>query len=269
MTLPGILYLAIVLKYEEMKIRALFLVVVLALFTGCADLLKILQTTTNLPLTEEEVISGLKEALTTGATNSAQRLAAENGYYGDELVKILLPEDARIIVENISRIPGGDKLVEDVILRINRAAEDAAREVAPIFINSVKQMTIKEAFNILNGADNAATGYLRNTTYNELYSLYKPRIQTSTEKKIIGDISTKDSWITLTGKWNTLAGSVAGRLAGFKPVNTDLDDFLTRKALDGMFLKVEAEELKIRKDVSARVTPILKRVFGTLDNRTY
>ena len=96
-------------------------------------------------------------------------------------------------------------------------------------------------------------------------SLYKPKIQASTEKKIIGNISTKDSWNTLTSKWNTIANSLAGKLARLKPVNTDLDDFLTNKALSGMFLKVEGEELKIRKEVSARVTPILQRVFGTLD----
>ncbi|MCJ7448947.1 MAG: DUF4197 domain-containing protein [Bacteroidales bacterium] len=251
-----------------MKPRVIFLFLALFVFTGCAELLKILQSSGTVPLTEAEVINGLKEALITGAKNSAQRLAAENGYYGDAAIKIPLPDEARVIVDNISRIPGGTQLVGDVILRINRAAEDAAKEVAPIFINSVTQMTIKDAFNILNGADNAATGYLRSTTYNELYALYKPKIQVSTEKKIIGNISTKDSWVTLTGKWNTLANSVAGKLANLKPVNTDLDDFLTNKALSGMFLKVEAEELKIRKEVSARVTPLLQRVFGSLDNKT-
>jgi hypothetical protein len=229
--------------------------------------MNILQTVSPLPLTEEEVVSGLKEALMTGAKNSAQRLAAENGYYGDEVIKIFLPDEAKVIIDNISRIPGGDKLVEDVIMRINRAAEDAAKDVAPIFINSVKQMTIKDAFSILNGADNAATSYLRSTTYSELYNLYKPKIQTSTEKKIVGNISTKDSWVALTGKWNTIANSVAGRLTNLTPVNTDLDDYLTNKALSGMFLKVEQEELKIRKEVSARVSPILQRVFGSLDNK--
>ena len=113
--------------------------------------------------------------------------------------------------------------------------------------DSIKQMTIKDAFNILNGADNAATQYLRLTTYNELYALYKPKIAASTEKKMAGSVSTKDSWVALTGKWNTLANSVAGKLASLKPVNTDLDDYLTKKALDGMFLKVELEELKIQK----------------------
>jgi hypothetical protein len=239
------------------------------MLTGCAELTKMMQTTgIPAPLTETEVSGGLKEALTTGAKIAAQKLSAENGYYGDLAVKILLPDEAKMIMDNISKIPGGDKLVEDVIVRINRAAEDAAKEVAPIFVNSITQMSIMDAFGILNGADNAATDYLRKTTSNELYALYKPKIQSSTEKKLIGGISTKDSWVALTGKWNSVANSVAGKIAGLKAVNTDLDDHLTKKALSGMFLKVEQEELKIRKDVSARISPTLKRVFGSLDKKT-
>ena len=188
-----------------------------------------------------------------------------DGYYGDELVKILLPEEASVIIDNLNRIPGGDKLVEDVVLRINRAAEDAAKEVAPVFANSIRQMTITDAFGILKGADNAATQYLIRTTRTDLYNLYKPKISQSTEKDIVGGISTKESWEALTGKWNTLANSVVGRAAGFNPVNTDLDDYLTNRALDGMFLKVQDEERKIRTNVSARVTPLLERVFGSLD----
>jgi len=234
---------------------------------GCAEMLNVLQTAGPAPLTEDEVINGLKEALITGAKNSAGILGAEDGYFGDATVKILLPDEAKVIIDNLSKIPGGDKLVQDVVLRINRAAEDAAKEAAPIFANSVKQMTIRDAFNILNGADNAATQYLRKTTYNELYALYKPKISASTEKKIAGSVSTKDSWVALTGKWNILAGSPAGKLTNLKPVNTDLDDYLTNKALNGMFMKVELEELKIRKDVSARISPILQRVFGSLDNK--
>jgi len=238
------------------------------IIAGCAELMSVLQTVGTVPLTEADVISGLKEALNTGARNSAQKLSAENGYFGDAAIKILLPEEAKTIIDNISKLPGGQKLVDDVVLRINRAAEDAAKEVAPIFVGSVTSMTVQDAFGILNGADNAATSYLRNTTYTELYNLYKPKIQASTEKAIIGNISTKDSWVALTSKWNSVANSIAGKLAGLKPVNTDLDDFLTTKALSGVFLKVEAEELKIRKDVTARVTPLLKKVFGTLDNKT-
>lgn len=234
---------------------------------GCGELMNVMQSTGTLPLTEADVVSGLKEALVTGARNSASKLGAENGYFGDAAVKILLPDDAKVIVDNISRIPGGDKLVQDAILSINRAAEDAAKEAAPIFVNSITSMSIADAWGILRGADNAATVYLKNTTYNDLYNLYKPKIRTSTEKKLIGNMSTKDSWNALTSKWNALANSMAGKVANLKPVNTDLDDYLTNRALAGMFLKVENEELKIRKDVSARVTPILQRVFGSLDNK--
>lgn len=251
-----------------MKAIKLFTILVIFALSGCAEVLNVLQTASPVPLTEQDVAAGLKEALETGAKNTASRLSAENGYYGDEVIRILLPDEAKIIVDNISRIPGGEKLIQDVVISINRAAEDAAREAAPIFVNSVRQMTIKDAFGILKGADNAATTYLRNTTYTDLYSLYKPKITSSTEKKVIGNLSAKDSWIALTGRWNTFAGSLAGKVAGLKPVNIDLDDYLTAKALSGIFLKIEGEELKIRKDVSARVTPILKRVFGSLDNQS-
>ncbi|MBK8883994.1 MAG: DUF4197 domain-containing protein [Bacteroidales bacterium] len=251
-----------------MRSQFLIFCTLIMISTGCAEMQNLLKTTGPLPLTEDEVVNGLKEALITGAKNSAGILGAQDGYFGDATVKILLPDDARIIIDNISKIPGGDKLVQDVVLRINRAAEDAAKEAAPIFVGSIKQMTLRDAFNILNGADNAATQYLRQTTYNELYALYKPKIAASTEKKIVGSLSTKDSWVTLTGKWNMIANSVAGRLANLKPVNTDLDDYLTNKALNGMFVKVELEELKIRKNVSARISPILQRVFGSLDSKT-
>jgi hypothetical protein len=233
---------------------------------ACAEMKKIAQRGTA-SLTEGEVINGLKEALGLGATHASKVLSVENGYWGDAAVKIFLPEEAHVIVDNISKIPGGDKLVEDVILRINRAAEDAAKEVAPIFLSSIKQMTVKNGFNILRGADNAATDYLKSTTYGGLYSLYKPKIEASTRKKIVGNISTMDSWQTLTGRWNDLANSAAGRIANLKPVSTDLSDFLTTKALNGVFSKVEAEELKIRKDIQARVTPLLQKVFGSLDKK--
>ena len=253
------------------KMKKLILPAILALtiiFASCAEMMTVLQSSTSsLPLTEDEVVSGLKEALITGARNSSTRLGAIDGYFGDEAIKILLPEEARVIVDNLSKIPGGDKLVQDAILSINRAAEDAAREVAPIFVNSVKQMTIGDAFGILNGADDAATQYLNRTTYKEIFTLYSPKIQASVEKPLVGGISTQDSWDELTGQWNKLAGSVAGRLAGFKPVETNLTEYLTGKALDGMFKKVAEEELKIRRDIDARVSPVLRRVFGTLDHQ--
>lgn len=236
------------------------------LLNSCAELMTTLQTATSgAPLTEAEVAEGLKEALRVGARNSAGKLAKQNGYYGDDLIKIYLPEEANVIVDNITKIPGGQQLIDDVVIRINRAAENAAKEVAPVFISSIRQMTVRDAFNILNGANDAATQYLRKTTNDELFNLYRPRIQTSLEKDLVGDLSTQDSWDELTGAWNKFAGSVAGRLAGMEKVEVNLGNFLTQKALDGMYLKVAEEELKIRNDVNARVTAILKRVFGSVN----
>jgi len=250
------------------KTKITIIVFALLVLTGCAELMKTLETVSAVKqLTEADIVGGLKEALTVGASNAAQRLASQDGYWGDPSVRIPLPDEAKVIIDNITRIPGGQQLIDNVMLSINRAAEDAAREVAPIFVNSVTQMTITDGYNILHGADNAATDYLKRTTREELYSLYRPKITASTEKEIVAGISAQESWTTLTGKWNSVANSVAGRLAGFKPVTTDLDDFLTNKALDGVFLKIEGEELKIRKEVGARVTPLLRKVFGTLDQQ--
>ena len=127
-------------------------------------------------------------------------------------------------------------------------------------------MTISDAVGILKGDDNAATQYLRNSTYNQLVDLYRPKIKTSIDKKLIGNVSAGQSWDMLTGKWNEAANSMVGQMAGFKPVNIQLDEYLTQKALDGLFLKITDEEKKIRKDPVARVNDILKRVFGTLDS---
>ena len=251
-----------------MKHRITALILSIFLLAACSQITQLLQTVSAVKeLTDGDIIEGLKEALTIGAKNAAERLASENGYYGDQQVKIPLPEEAGIIVENIGRIPGGDQLIENVILSINRAAEDAAREAAPVFVGAVTRMTIADGYNILHGADYAATEYLRSSKWNELYSLYKPKITASTEREIVAGISAQQSWLTLTEKWNMVANSVAGRFAGFNPVTTDLDDFLTRKALEGVFLKIADEELKIRKEVSARVTPLLQRVFGSLDGQ--
>ncbi len=250
------------------KTKIAAVILALLVLTGCAELLKTLETVSAVKqLTEADIVGGLKEALTVGARNAAERLASQDGYWGDPSVRIPLPDEAKVIVDNITKIPGGQQLIDNVMLSINRAAEDAAREAAPIFVSSVTQMTITDGYNILHGADNAATEYLRRTTRNDLYALYNPKISASTAKEIVAGVSAQESWTTLTDKWNTVANSVAGRLAGFKPVNTNLDDFLTNKALDGVFLKIEGEELKIRKEVGARITPLLRKVFGTLDQQ--
>jgi len=252
---------------QKMIRQLLYIAFTVVLLSGCAELNSLIQSAPKeIPLSESEVIDGLKEALITGTNNASSLLSAVDGYYGDELVKILLPEEASVITDNLAKIPGGEKLVEDLLHSINRAAEDAAKEVAPIFINSINQMTINDAFGILNGENNAATQYLSSTSRNELYNMFAPKIKKSTGKSLLGGISAKDSWVALVGRWNKIANSVPGKMAGFTSVDTDLDDYLTNKALDGMFLKVEDEEKKIRENISARVTPLLERVFGSISN---
>jgi hypothetical protein len=244
---------------------ALSLVLILA---SCASLDTVLKTVgTSAPLTEEEVSKGLREALVIGARNAAGALSATDGYFGDRAVKILLPDEAKVIVDNLSKIPGGDELVQDAILSINRAAEDAAREATPVFVSSITDMTLRDAFGILGGEQDAATQYLHRTTYDQLYRLYSPKIKDSVTKPLVVNISTQDSWDALTGQWNRFATSLAGRLAGFQPVEIDLSSYLTHKALEGMFVKMAEEELKMRTEINARVTPLLRRVFGSADKR--
>src|SRR5680860_384333 len=168
-----------------MKRIKFLLPIFIIVFTSCAELMQVAQHTMNenTPLSQSEVINGLKEALIVGTNKSAEILGVTDGYYKDEMVKILLPPEADIIVKNIGKIPGGNELLEDVLLKINRAAEDAVSEAKPIFVNSIKSITIADAFGILKGENNAATVYLRKTTYNQLFDLYRPKIRASVEKK--------------------------------------------------------------------------------------
>lgn len=250
------------------KLNRILPFLLLFIFTGCAELMQMAQPTSSSdqPLTQTEVNGGLKEALIVGINNSANILGATDGYYKDDLVKILLPPEADVIVQNVSKIPGGNELIEEVLLKINRAAEDAVKDAKPIFINSIKSMTFSDAVGILKGGEDAATQYLHDTTYDKLFTLYQPKIEASVEKKLVGNISTGQSWDTLTEQWNGIAKSVLGQFAGFKPVEVELDEYLTEKALDGLFLKIAEEEKKIRKDPMGQASDLLKRVFGSVDS---
>jgi hypothetical protein len=249
------------------KIYALILTGTVIFVSSCSELMQIAQQAAGSgQLTQSEVIAGLKEALVVGVKKSVERLGVTDGYYRDQAVKIFLPPEADMIVENIGRIPGGQGLLDDVLLRINRAAEDAVSEAGPIFVNSITSMTINDGMGILKGENNAATQYLQRTTYNQLFNLYQPKIQASLDKKLVGNVSTAQSWNVLMQRWNEVARSMVGQVAGLKPVDVKLDEYLTGKGLDGLFLKIEAEEQLIRKDPAARVTDLLKRVFGSVDS---
>ena len=235
------------------------------MLNSCAELTQIAQSAgvQNLPLSNAEIISGLKEALLVGTDSSVKKLSAVDGYLRDQAVKILLPPEAKTIMDNVSKLPGGTKLVDDVIVRINRAAEDAAKEAKPIFVNSVREMTFADGLQILHGPDNAATSYFKQKTSQQLMELYRPKIRESLNKNLVAGLSTQQSWNELTNTWNKFAGSTVGRIAGYKTVEVKLEDYLLQQALNGLFLKIEEREKDIRNNASARVTNILKKVFGS------
>ncbi|MCL2097476.1 MAG: DUF4197 domain-containing protein [Bacteroidales bacterium] len=218
-------------------------------------------------ITNADNVAGLKDALSVGIGNAVVSLGKQDGYFANQALKILLPPEAAIIVDNIKLIPGGQSLVEDVVLRLNRAAEDAVSEAAPIFGNAIKNMTISDATNILFGNKDAATAYLQKNTYNQLVSAYAPKINNSLGKNIVGGISAANSWGSLTSAYNSVANSVVGKVANLTPVNEDLGAYVTGKALDGLFLTLANEEAKIREDPVARVNDLLKKVFGQLDKQ--
>src|SRR5664280_1474451 len=154
--------------------KILILSLILISLTSVAQLsrLKKLIPTKSLPLTNTEIVNGLKDAILIGTDSAVTHLSAVDGYLKDQAVKILLPPEAKEIIDNISKLPGGAKLVDDVIVRINRAAEDAAKGAKPIFISSVKTMTFDDGLKILKGPDNAATQYFRLKTNDQLAELY-------------------------------------------------------------------------------------------------
>ena len=243
------------------------------LLSSCNELLQVasqvgtLSTSTSAGVTNSENIAGLKSALNVGIQDAVGFLGKENGFYSDAALKILLPKEAQPIIDNIKLIPGGQKLVNDAILSLNRSAEDAVKEATPIFKSAITSMSITDAASILFGADNAATTYLHGKTYNSLKSAFSPKVKASLDKPLVAGFSTTESWKSLTTAYNSVANSVVGSVAGLKSVNVNLEEYVTEKALDALFVKVAAEEKSIRTDPAARINSILQRVFGQLDKK--
>ena len=214
-------------------------------------------------LSNEEIIRGLKEALKVGTDTSVTKLHKVNGYLSDQAVKILLPQEAQVITQHLSVLPGGQLLIDEVQKKINRAAEDAAVEAKPIFVNAITSITITDGLSILNGANNAATNYLKQKTYTSLQSTFQPKISSSLNKEIIGGVSAESAYRELVSKYNlaVTAANLTGK--NYPKVTTNsLSEYTTQRALGGLFVKVAEEEADIRQKASARVTDILKKVFG-------
>lgn len=198
-------------------------------------------------LSNDDIVSGLKEALRVGTDSSAKRLSKMDGFFGDAAIKILMPDEAKK-VESSLRNMGMGSLVDKAILSMNRAAEDAASGVGNIFWNSIKSMSVSDGIGILRGGDFAATDYLKKTTTAELTQKFKPVIEASLQK-----VEATKYWKEIFSKYNMFAT---------KKVETDLTAYVTERALSGLFYNISLEEQKIRKDPAAQVTDILKKVFG-------
>jgi len=198
-------------------------------------------------LSNDDIISGLKEALRVGTDSSSKKLSKLDGFFGDAAIKILMPPEAQKVEQTLRGV-GLGKLVDKAVLSMNRAAEDAASGVGEIFWNSIKQMSINDGLQILRGGDFAATDYLKKTTTAELTSRFKPVIEGSLTKT-----DATKYWNDVFSKYNLFAKD---------KVNPNLTAYVTEKALAGLFYNISLEEQKIRKDPAAQVTGILQKVFG-------
>lgn len=195
---------------------------------------------------DNTIAAGLKEALSIGTENAAKKLSGVDGYFANAAIKILMPDEAKKVEEKL-RAAGLGKQVDDAILSMNRAAEDAAKSATPIFVNAIKQMSIQDAAGILKGGDHAATDYLKSKTTAQLTEAFRPTIEKSLEK------------VDATKYWNAVFS--AYNKFTINKVNPDLSAYVTEKALSGIFHQVAEEEQKIRKDPLARTTDLLKSVF--------
>lgn len=249
-------------------------------------------------LSESEIADGLKSALSVGTDTSSAKLGAEDGYFQDPLVKLLLPIATQNAIETFKSkqfsvgfltisgntvyngtsilgitIPGLKSKEDELILGINRAAEAAANQAAPIFIDAITDMSIADANDILfGGIDTAATAYLRNTSYNTLFTTYEPKIDNALQQVTVGGTSISQTYEDFVADYNsTLAIGIPGfgtlgSLMNLQSISvSDLSAYSTNKGLDGLFLKIAEEEQDIRTNPLARINDLLVKVFSLLD----
>jgi hypothetical protein len=202
----------------------------------------------NKGLTEKDAADGIKEALVNGTGESVKMVSTLDGYWGNPEIKIPFPAEAKEMESKLMAMGMGKK-VDEFNESMNRAAEKAATEAKNIFIAAIKNMTVRDAINIVKGTDNAATMYLKNNTSPELIGKFRPIIKTSLDN------------VNATKYWGDLI-TVYNKIPFIKKMNPDLPQYVTQKAIDGLFIMIAKEELKIRKDPAARTSELLKKVFG-------
>ncbi len=198
-----------------------------------------------------DMAGGIKDALLQGTAKSTTQLSAVNGFFGNAAVKILFPPQAQKAEKTLRKL-GLNKLCDNVILSLNRAAEDAAKQAEPIFVDAIKHMSISDATHILTGGQDAATQYFRKVTSAQLAAKFKPIIQASLNKvgatKYYGD-----------------AAQEYNKLPFVSHLDPDISNYATQKAIDGIFVEIALEELNIRKDISVRSTPLMQKAFSFAD----
>ncbi len=202
-------------------------------------------------LSQEEAGNGLKEALNIGVKEAVDFLSAEDGYL-ESPYKILVPEEAQIVVSNLKAVPGFGNVEQQLVEKMNRAAELAAEKATPIFVNAIKQLTFQDALNILAGEQDAATMYLRRTTSESLYAEFQPIIQAS-----LDEVNAREYWRGAVNAYN--------KIPLVRKTNPELDDHVTNKALDGLFALIAKKEEGIRDNPALRTSELLRKVFGSQD----
>lgn len=233
--------------------KRLVLCVLMLQLVGCAELQQVVdqlpQGTTGIG--NDQIAQGLREALNMGIEKQVNQLTSENGFYKNELVKIMLPEELQKVDKTLRDV-GLSSLADEGLRIINRAAEDAVGEATPIFVDAVKGITFNDAKQILLGNDNAATQYLQQATKTQLYNKFNPIIKNSFQK-----VGADQIWSNIITKYNSLPLT--------NDVNPDLTDYTTNEALEGVYTMIAVEEKEIRTKVSSRTTDLLKKVFALQD----
>lgn len=225
--------------------------------------------------TNSEAVTAMKDALNEGIKSASSNLSQKNGYFGNAALKILLPPEAQPIMNVVNKIPGGQTLIDDVVLRLNRSAEESAKDVTNIFAQAIKEMTVTDGIKIVTGKNNAATEYLREKTYNKLLDLYKPKVSAALNKPLVLNVSANKAWSTLTTSYNKVGevpnkvAKLAGKNEPFPEVEVDLATYSTKKALDGLFVKIAEEEKDIRANPLDYASSMIKKVFGAVKSGNY
>ncbi|NND51820.1 MAG: DUF4197 domain-containing protein [Flavobacteriaceae bacterium] len=226
-------------------------VLFLFFITSCAELQDVVNQLPQGGISNEEMASGLRQALNFGIDKQVSLLTQKDGFYKNELVKILLPDELKKVDKALRDIGLGN-LADEGLKVLNRAAEDAVKEATPIFVSAVKEITFNDVKTILLGNDDAATQYLTSRTQNELYDKFHPVIESSFQK-----VGADQIWENLINKYNTIPFTT--------DVNPDLTDYVTGEALEGVYTMIAIEEKEIRTKLSSRTTDLLKRVFALQD----